>query len=157
MKGVHRLTFILLLVLLPISRAEAHPGVGIVIDRQGNVFYTDRFRVWRITPDGRKSVVGPDVHELSIDNAGNVLGEDSKYMGATSTDSVSGAEAPTGASPASCRGPTDSGANLASCTMPRARCTGCAAPSAGAPSAGFPPIHATTCMWLRGVTGQYRR
>src|SRR6476661_357768 len=77
------LAFVLLFVLLPISRAAAHPGVGIVMDRQGNVFYTDLFRVWRITPDGRKSVVVPDVHthELSIDSAGNVFGEDLKYIG----------------------------------------------------------------------------
>jgi hypothetical protein len=30
-----------LIVALPLSRALAHPGVGIVRDRQGNVFYTD--------------------------------------------------------------------------------------------------------------------
>ena len=66
----------------------AHPGVGIVRDRQGNVFYTDLIQVWRITPDGKKSVAVRDVHthELAIDSAGNVYGEDSRYLGSGEGD-----------------------------------------------------------------------
>lgn len=65
------------------SPALAHPGAGIVRDRQGNVFYTDLERVWRIGADGRKSVAVPDVHthELMLDSAGNLFGEDSRYQG----------------------------------------------------------------------------
>lgn len=72
-----------LLVLAAVVPARAHPGVGIVMDRQGNVFYTDLVHVWRIAPDGRKSIAVRDVHthELSIDGAGNVFGEDSEYLG----------------------------------------------------------------------------
>lgn len=72
-----------LLVLASVVPARAHPGVGIVMDRQGNVFYTDLVHVWRIAPDGRKSIAVRDVHthELAIDAAGALYGEDSEYLG----------------------------------------------------------------------------
>ena len=63
--------------------AEAHPGVGIVRDARGNVFYTDLARVWKIAPDGKKSVAVPRVHthELVLDAAGNLYGEHLWYEG----------------------------------------------------------------------------
>jgi hypothetical protein len=69
------------LTLAPAARA--HPGVGIVRDARGNIFYTDLVHVWRIAPDGRKSIAVRDVHthELAIDSAGNLYGEDSRYQG----------------------------------------------------------------------------
>ena len=72
-----------LLLLATVVPARAHPGVGIVMDRQGNVFYTDLTHVWRIAPNGSKSIALRDVHthELSMDGAGNLLGEDSEYLG----------------------------------------------------------------------------
>jgi len=72
-----------LLVLAAAGPASAHPGVGIVMDRRGNVFYTDLVHVWRIAPDGSKSVAVRDVHthELAIDSLGNLFGEDSEYLG----------------------------------------------------------------------------
>jgi streptogramin lyase len=73
----------LLLLLGGVIPAAAHPGVGIVIDPQGNVFYTDLAHVWRIAPDGRKSIAVRDVHthELAVDDAGYLVGEDSEYLG----------------------------------------------------------------------------
>lgn len=73
----------LLLLLATAAPAWAHPGVGIVMDPRGNVFYTDLQHVWRIAPDGRKSIAVRDVHthELSMDGAGNLFGEDSEYLG----------------------------------------------------------------------------
>ncbi|HVE65342.1 MAG TPA: hypothetical protein VNC59_02095 [Thermoanaerobaculia bacterium] len=61
----------------------AHPPVSIVMDRVGNVFYSDLARVWRIAPDGRKTVAVPDVHthELGRDAAGNLYGEHVWYEG----------------------------------------------------------------------------
>jgi sugar lactone lactonase YvrE len=61
----------------------AHPPVGIVMDRLGNVFYSDLERVWMIAPDGKKSVAVPDAHthELGLDAAGNVYGEHLWYEG----------------------------------------------------------------------------
>ena len=83
-----RLLLLLALLAVPLQRARAHPGVGIVRDRQGNVFYTDLVHVWRITPAGQKSVVVPNVHthELAIDSLGNVYGEDSRYLGSGEGD-----------------------------------------------------------------------
>src|SRR5687768_16174030 len=72
-----------LLLLAAAVPARAHPGVGIVMDRQGYVFYTDLQHVWRIAPNGGKSIAVRDVHthELSMDGAGNLFGEDSEYLG----------------------------------------------------------------------------
>ena len=35
------------------TMAEGHPGVGIVRDSRGNVFFTDLRQVWKITPDDK--------------------------------------------------------------------------------------------------------
>jgi sugar lactone lactonase YvrE len=61
----------------------AHPGVGIVMDARGNVYYTDLARVWKIAPDGRKTVAVPNVHthELCLDSQGNLYGEHLWYEG----------------------------------------------------------------------------
>jgi hypothetical protein len=64
-------------LLLAEAAAEAHPGVGIVQDRSGNVFFTDLRQVWRISADGKMSVCVPDVHthELCLDAEDNLYGE----------------------------------------------------------------------------------
>ena len=61
----------------------AHPPVSIVMDRRGNVFYSDLDRVWMIAPDGKKSVAvpGAHTHELGLDAAGNLYGEHVWYEG----------------------------------------------------------------------------
>jgi hypothetical protein len=71
------------LMLLAAEPAAAHPGTGIVEDRQGNIYYTDLERVWRLSPDGTKSVAVPGVHthELYLDPAGNLYGEHAWYEG----------------------------------------------------------------------------
>lgn len=58
----------------------AHPGVGIVKDSKGNIFYTDLKQVWKIT-EGKKAVVVPNVHthELYIDLNDNLYGEGGYY------------------------------------------------------------------------------
>ena len=63
--------------------ALAHPGTGIVEDGKGNIYYTDLEQVWRIAPDGSRSVAVPDVHthELYIDAEDNLHGEHSWYEG----------------------------------------------------------------------------
>ena len=83
MTTLFRPLLLVLLLLAPLAVARAHPGVGIVIDRRGNVFYTDLVHVWRIAPDGRKSIAVRDVHthELFVDSAGTLYGEDSRYLG----------------------------------------------------------------------------
>lgn len=65
------------------SIAAAHPGVGIVMDSKGNVYYTDLKQVWRIAPDGKRSIAVRDVHthELYIDRQDNLYGEHLWYEG----------------------------------------------------------------------------
>lgn len=70
-----------LLLSFALSTA-AHPSVGIVVTATGDVFYSDLERVWRVAPDGRKTIAVPDVHahELALDGSA-VLGEDSDWLG----------------------------------------------------------------------------
>jgi hypothetical protein len=62
---------------------EAHPSVGIALDSRGNLFYSDLNQVWKIAPDGKKSVAVPNVHshELYIDAEDNLYGEHLWYEG----------------------------------------------------------------------------
>ena len=66
-----------------VAPAAAHPGVGIVRDASGNVYYTDLSRVWKIDVLGRKSVAVPGVHthELWLDPGGALYGEHLWYEG----------------------------------------------------------------------------
>lgn len=71
------------MILLPLS-GIAHPGVGIVKDSKGYIFYTDLKHVWKISGGVRKIVV-PDVHthELYIDENDNLFGEGGDYNAKT--------------------------------------------------------------------------
>lgn len=77
--------FILLLfcLFLGVASAVGHPGVGIVMDKRGNVFYTDLTHVWKITPDGERTIAVRDVHthELYLDARGDLYGEHEWYEG----------------------------------------------------------------------------
>ena len=83
----HNLLIIVLMVfshLFLFSRANAHPATGIVIDRAGNVYFSDLETVWRIDTQGKLSVFRPGVngrhvHELSIDAQDNIYGGDVSY------------------------------------------------------------------------------
>ena len=63
--------------------AHGHPGVGIVHDSRRNIFYTDLAQVWRLAPDGTKSIAVSNVHthELCLDSADNLYGEHLWYEG----------------------------------------------------------------------------
>jgi sugar lactone lactonase YvrE len=63
--------------------AFAHPGVGIVEDSRGNVYYTDLNQIWKVAPDGSKSiaVAGVHSHELYLDREDNLFGEHLWYEG----------------------------------------------------------------------------
>jgi len=62
---------------------KAHPGIGIVKDSKGNIYYTDLKQVWKISPDGskKKVVSGVHTHELYIDPEDNLYGEHLWYNG----------------------------------------------------------------------------
>jgi hypothetical protein len=74
---------ILLAAFTFIASAFAHPGIGIVMDGRGNVFFTDLKQVWKISPQGNKSVAVPNVHthELCLDAEDNLYGEHLWYEG----------------------------------------------------------------------------
>ena len=61
----------------------AHPGIGIVKDSKGNIYYTDLKQIWKISLDGNKTAVVPGVHthELYIDEQDNLYGEHLWYNG----------------------------------------------------------------------------
>ncbi|SDM78558.1 NHL repeat-containing protein [Kriegella aquimaris] len=74
---------ILFFTLLFSSVVAAHPGIGIVMDSKGNVFYTDLTHVWKIAPDGSCTIAVKDVHthELYLDENDNLFGEHVWYEG----------------------------------------------------------------------------
>ena len=76
-------TIIILTVLLASNLISAHPGIGIVMDSKGHVFYTDLSHVWRISPDGSHTIIVKDVHthELYLDKSDNLYGEHVWYEG----------------------------------------------------------------------------
>lgn len=73
----------LILYLLLAAYSFCHPGVGIVKDSKGNIYYTDLKQVWKIDKDGKKSVVVPNVHthELYVDGNDELYGEHLWYNG----------------------------------------------------------------------------
>ena len=74
---------VLLFPLFAAATALAHAPVSVVIDARGNVYYSDLEQVWRVAPDGTKSVAVPNVHthELYLDAQGNLFGEHLWYEG----------------------------------------------------------------------------
>ena len=56
---------------------SAHPGIGLVMDQSGNVYYTDLENVWKLSPNGEKTIAVSNVHthELYLDDDGKLYGE----------------------------------------------------------------------------------
>lgn len=77
-----------LILLVQHTIAIADPGIGLVKDRKGNIYYTDLSKIWKISPDGKNQVIlnGVHTHELYIDSAGNLYGEHLWYKGDQSPD-----------------------------------------------------------------------
>ena len=73
------------LCALPADKAEAHPATGIVVDRKGQVYFSDLETIWKLGLDGKLSVFRPGVngrhvHELAIDSEDNIYGADISYV-----------------------------------------------------------------------------
>ena len=67
----------------------AHPASAIVVDRKGQVYFSDLETVWKISTDGKLTVFragirGRHVHELSIDDHDNIYGADVSYEASSS-------------------------------------------------------------------------
>ena len=68
--------------------AGAHPAWGIAVDRQGQIYFSDLETIWKIDAQGRLTVFragasGRHIHDLNIDEAGNLYGADNSYEPAT--------------------------------------------------------------------------
>jgi streptogramin lyase len=69
MNRLPRLALATLLALVSAAVALAHPGAGIALDRQGNVYFVDTGAgVWRLDPEGRLTPYGgPAFHWMALD------------------------------------------------------------------------------------------
>lgn len=70
------------------ATVQAHPPTGIVVDRSGNVYFSDLETIWKFSAEGKLSVFragqrGRHVHELAIDHDDNIYGADVSYNPAT--------------------------------------------------------------------------
>lgn len=66
------------------SVVVAHPASGIVLDRAGNIYFSDLETIWKFDTSGKLSVFragvsGRHVHELAIDAQDNIYGADLSY------------------------------------------------------------------------------
>jgi hypothetical protein len=66
------LIFAFLLHLLASTGASAHPGSGIVVDKNGRIYFTDTGKgVWRIDTQGKLTFLpAPAFHWMTIDASG---------------------------------------------------------------------------------------
>jgi hypothetical protein len=74
--------------LILAAETSAHPAWGVAVDTQGQVYFSDLETIWKIDARGRLSVFragvsGRHTHELNVDEAGNLYGEDLSYVPAT--------------------------------------------------------------------------
>lgn len=82
------LSVLAVLCAFTVADVQAHPATGIVVDRGGQVYFSDLETVWKIDARGRLSVFRPGVngrhvHELTLDEDGNLYGGDYSYEPAT--------------------------------------------------------------------------
>ncbi len=75
--------FLIIVVLFFSNSAFSHPGIGIVKDSKGDIYYTDLSHVWKLNNDGSKKIAVRNVHthELFIDKEDNLYGEHLWYNG----------------------------------------------------------------------------
>ncbi|HYC86863.1 MAG TPA: hypothetical protein VEB86_16640 [Chryseosolibacter sp.] len=68
---------------VPVANVWSHPGVGIVMDSKGVVYYTDLQHIWKIGTDGKVRIAVRNVHshELFLDRNDNLYGEHLWYEG----------------------------------------------------------------------------
>jgi hypothetical protein len=68
--------------------ARAHPAWGITVDRDNQIYFSDLETIWKIDAGGKLSVFkagqsGRHIHELMMDESGNLYGEELTYDPAT--------------------------------------------------------------------------
>jgi hypothetical protein len=78
-------TWVLLaLLVITASAASAHPGWGIVVDKRGQIFFTDLSHIWKIGSAGKlvRVVEKKHTHALYLDVTGYLYGEHIVYESA---------------------------------------------------------------------------
>jgi len=74
-------------VLFLAANTAAHPATGIVVDRKGQVYFSDLETIWKLGGGKlsvfRAGVSGRHVHELALDEQDNLYGADVSYEPAT--------------------------------------------------------------------------
>jgi len=84
MKHLYLIIVVMVVVFLSASNVSAHPAWGIVVDRQGQIYFSDLEAVWKIDTQGnlsifREGVRGRHVHDITIDAEDNIYGLDNTY------------------------------------------------------------------------------
>jgi len=71
----------LILCLLPNIKLTAHPGSGIVVDKQGNIYFTDTGKgVWKIDTQGKLTFLpASKFHWMTIDMTGSFAGSPKNF------------------------------------------------------------------------------
>ncbi len=80
-----------LLVLLFASTASAHPAWGIAVARDGTIYFSDLEAIWKLDARGqltkiREGVHGRHVHDITLDDQGNLLGLDERLWKMTAAN-----------------------------------------------------------------------
>ncbi len=76
---------IITVCVLLADNVSAHPAWGIVVDRNNQIYFSDLETIWKIDAQGkltmfRAGVSGRHIHELMIDENGNLYGADYSYV-----------------------------------------------------------------------------
>ena len=71
----------LVLCFLPATKTSAHPGSGIVLDKEGNIYFTDTGKgVWKIDTQGKLSFLPASrFHWMTIDAIGSFAGSQKSF------------------------------------------------------------------------------
>jgi sugar lactone lactonase YvrE len=85
------ITAIVMVGMFLADDVSAHPAWGIVVDRNGQIYFSDLETIWKIDAQGKLSVFragvsGRHTHELAIDEGGNLYGADYTYESETQRD-----------------------------------------------------------------------
>ena len=78
------ITAIITLYVFLAGSVSAHPAWGIVVDRNNQIYFSDLETIWKIDAQGkltvfRAGVSGRHIHELTMDEGGNLYGADYTY------------------------------------------------------------------------------
>jgi sugar lactone lactonase YvrE len=71
----------LILCFLPATKTSAHPGSGIVLDKEGNIYFTDTGKgVWKIDTQGKLTYLPASrFHWMTIDAIGSFAGSQKNF------------------------------------------------------------------------------